>query len=70
MSGGHHLVGDELAWLGAAEMAIEAERGAGLGTFQGDHPARNIRGMAGADRVMAGQPGPRTTMTGFAADTV
>src|SRR6185295_15361992 len=66
----HDPVGDELAFAGAAEMAIEALAGADTRIFERDEAARDIVGMGAAHRIMAVQPARGGTVAAFAADAV
>ncbi|WP_367947404.1 hypothetical protein [Sphingopyxis sp. BSNA05] len=43
MTGGHDPVIDKLALLGAAEMTVEADAGAGLGLSSGIRPCATLR---------------------------
>ena len=70
VAGGHDLVADELAVAGAAEVAVQADRGARLGIVQRDHAAGDIGRVAGAQRVVAGQPAAGAAVAGLAADAV
>ena len=70
MPGGHHFVGDELVFRGAAEMTIEAHSRALSRLLQSHHSARNIVRMPGAENVMTGKPGLGSAVAGFAAYTI
>jgi hypothetical protein len=70
MAGGHDPVGDELALVGAAEMAVEADRGPRPRILERHQAARNVVGVGAADRIMARDPARGRAVAGFAADAV
>ncbi len=66
----HHLVGDELARPGAAEMAIEADTGPDSGIFQRCQPIGDIRAVGAEHGVMRCDPAGRGAVAALASDPV